>query len=190
MCQRLLVNSQDGYGEVALFGVAMQWFNAIMFLPTVAGRVVLPMLTGSVTSDNGADSKKLLLLAMRANAVITFPMAFVIALSSPWILPLYGPGFVRGWPVLVVAAFTAALLGVQAPVGNMVAATSRMWLGMVMNFGWALIYVGGSLWTARFGAIGIALALCGAYIAHGVWTFAFAIRQVHSLTVAQPESAT
>jgi O-antigen/teichoic acid export membrane protein len=135
ICQRMLVGAPDGFGEIALLGVGMQWFNAIMFLPTVSGRVVLPMLTGYVTSENSADSKKLLLLAMRANALIAFPMALVIAVVSPWILSLYGPGFSRGAPVLIVAVFTAALLGVQSPVGNMVAAVSRMWLGMLMNIG-------------------------------------------------------
>jgi O-antigen/teichoic acid export membrane protein len=163
----------------------MQWFNAIMFLPTVSGRVVLPMLTGYVTSENSADSKKLLLLAMRANALIAFPMALVIAVVSPWILSLYGPGFSRGAPVLIVAVFTAALLGVQSPVGNMVAAVSRMWLGMLMNIGWACVYIGVAFWTVTYGALGIAVAMCSAYIAHSIWTFTFAMRQVRSLSIAQ-----
>jgi len=186
----MLDGSPDGYSEIALLGVGMQWFNAIMFLPAVAGRVVLPILTGCVTNENSADSRRLLLLAMRSNAFITFPMAVVIAILSPWILSLYGPSFAGGSPVLAIAVFTAALLAVQSPVGNMVVAASRMWLGMLMNVGWAAVYIGLTFWTIAYGAMGVTIAMCCAYIVHSIWTFVFVVRQLHSLDMTTAKKGT
>ena len=43
--QALLANTPNGYAELAVLGISMQWFNVIMFVPGTAGRVVLPILT-------------------------------------------------------------------------------------------------------------------------------------------------
>lgn len=169
VCQALLANTPSGYAELAVLGVAMQWFNVIMLLPSIAGRMVLPILTEYVSSDNHVDSKRLLLLAIKANAVIALPMAGVIAALSPWIISLYGPEFQSGSLVLAIAVLTAALLAIMSPVGNMVAAASRMWLGVLMNLGWALFYIGFAYLYLEFGALGIAGAMGAAYLMHSIW---------------------
>lgn len=174
ICQAMLANTPNGYAEIALLGVAMQWFNAILFLPSTAGRVVMPMLTDYVTAGNRAGSKRLLVLAVKANALVAIPLAAVIAILSPWLLSLYGPDFRNGSMVLIIAVFTAALLAAQTPVGNIIAATSRMWLGMLMNIGWAAIYIATAFLLLERGASGVIIGLGLAYVVHAIWTFWFA----------------
>jgi riboflavin transporter FmnP len=57
--------------------------------------------------------------------------------------------------------------------GNLLSAQSRMWLGSIMNFGWATVYIFASyLLTSRgWGATGLATGLLIAYTAHLFWSF-------------------
>ncbi len=177
--QAMLANTPKGYAELAALGIAMQWFNVIMFVPTTTGRVVLPILTDHVTKKDDRRSRVILLYAMGANAIVAVPLAVIVGMLSPYIMSLYGKGFEHDYVPLVVAVVTAALLAIQIPVGNLLVAKSRMWLGSLMNLGWALIYVGMSYVLLDFGAIGVMAALGTAYSIHAVWLFAFARAALH-----------
>lgn len=185
ICQAMLANTQNGFAEMAVLGVAMQWFNAVIFVPAVAGKVVAPILTEYVSSGNHADSRRILILAINTNALVALPIAALLALLSPRILSFYGPEFQEGSLVLAISVVTAALFAIQAPVGNMIAATSRMWLGLLMNFGWAVVYVGVSFMLLGYGATGVFIGLGVAYIFHTIWTFLFAIIQFKLIDISK-----
>ncbi len=174
--QALLANTPNGYAELAILGIAMQWFNVIMFVPGTACRVVLPILTDHVTNSDYGNSRKILIYAMGANALVAVPLAVIIAALSPYIMSLYGKSFENDYIPLVVAVVTATLLAIQTPVGNLLVASSRMWLGALMNAGWALVYVGSAYFLLDQGATGIMVALGIGYIVHATWTFWFALR--------------
>lgn len=178
VCQAMLANTDNGYKEIALLGVAMQWFGAILFLPNISSRVILPMLTDYVTAENHANVKRILILAIKTNMLMTLPLVAAISVLSPWILSLYGPDFRDGYLVLTIAVITATLVGMMTPVGNLIAARSMMWLGMTMNLGWASIYVCLSYLSLNHGALGIIGALCVAYLSHSVWTVFWTRRQI------------
>lgn len=172
--QAILANTVNGYAQIAVLGVAMQWFGVILFIPGTAGRVILPILTDHMTKNDHASSRKILLYAMGANAIVAVPMAIIISVFSPNILKLYGIGFGSDYIALVLAVTTASLLAILSPVGTLLAASSRMWLGALMNAGWAIVYVGLAYFLAANGAIGIVVALGIGYIIHSSWTFWFA----------------
>jgi O-antigen/teichoic acid export membrane protein len=174
VCQAMLANTPEGFIEIAILGIAMQWFNVIQFLPSVAGKTILPMLTDYLVNQNHVDSRRLLRLAVKANAFVAIPLALMIALFSPLVLSFYGPDYQNSSVTLVIAAFTAALLAIQLPIGNMVAATSRMWLGVLMNTGWAIVYITAAYLSIERGSTGVIIGLCLAYMAHTIWTFWFA----------------
>ncbi len=175
IAQAMLANTPNGYAELAVLGIAMQWFQVILFVPATAGRVVLPILTDHVAKDDRAGSRKILLYAMTANALVAVPMAVAVGILSPYVLGLYGSGFEHQHASLVVAVATAALVAIQAPVGNLLAATARMWLGALMNAGWAAVYLSLVYLFRAQGALGVMVALGAAYLAHAVWTFWFAL---------------
>ena len=176
--QALLANTPNGYADLAVLGIAMQWFNVIMFIPGTAGRVVLPILTDHVTNNDYGNSRKILLYAMGANALVAVPLAVIIGVLSPYIMSLYGKSFENDYIPLVVAVMTAALLAIQTPVGNLLAASSRMWLGALMNAGWALVYVGLAYFLLDRGATGIMMALALGYVAHTIWVSAFTVNEI------------
>lgn len=176
--QALLANTPNGYAELAVLGIAMQWYNIIMFVPGTAGRVVLPILTAHVTDNDYGNSRKILLYSIGANAIIVVPLAVIIGLVSPYIMSLYGKNFENDYIPLIIAVFTAALSAIQAPIGNLLAASSRMWLGALMNAGWAVVYISFAYLLVGKGATGIIVALTAGYIAHTIWQSYFAVKEI------------
>lgn len=182
IAQATLANSPNGYAHLAVLGIAMQWFSFILFAPVSAGRVVLPILTDYVTRGDPANSTKIMLYAMSANALVAVPLAVAVSLLSPYIMSIYGPSYVHDNVPLILAATIAVLVAIQAPVGHLLAAKSRMWLGASMNLGWACVYLVLTLFLAERGSLGVLIALLVAYLAHAAWTFWFAARYVKDRT--------
>ncbi len=180
VCHAMLINKQDGREQMAVLGVANQWYFAMLLLPAAAGRIVLPVLVSTVVAGQLTRSAKVLLLGVLANAAMVLPFTLTLGLGSPLIMKLYGASYGREWPVLATVVGTATLVAIQTPVGSMVAASSRMWLGMMMNLGWAAVYITGSRLLLGKGALGIAEALLCAYAIHSLWTCAFAARQLRA----------
>lgn len=176
--QAMLAHTSNGYAELAVLGIAMQWFNVILFVPGTAGRVVLPILTDHVTKSDLRSSRQILLYAMGANALVAVPLAVIVGILSPYIMSLYGKNFEHDYIPLVLAVMTAALLAIQAPVGNLLAASSRMWLGALMNAGWAVVYVGVTYFLLDWGSTGVMMALAIGYIAHTIWVGYFTVKEL------------
>lgn len=180
MCQMLLVNSQNGYAQVAVLGVARQWFNAAMFVPNIAGRIVLPVLTEQLAIGKRAEAAKVLKLTVLANVAFALPLALVLAIVSPWLILAYGPEFEGNGVTLAVVGFVACLAVSAQPLGQFLAAENRMWTGAALNCGWALAYLLGAWAMSEKGAVGIVLAMGLAYVAHTGWVATLAFRRLHS----------
>jgi len=173
-CNAMLVNRPDGYGEMGIFSAANQWYAMLMFLPGILGGVVLPVLSDQLGQNKTKQSMKTLILAIKMNMLIVTPLVLVASIASPYIMSLYGEGFSDGWPTLVVVLMTAGLLAVQTPVGQIIAASGRMWIGFAMNMGWALTFIVSTLLLVDYGSVGLASARMLSYIIHATWTFGFA----------------
>lgn len=173
-CSAILVNRPDGYEEMGIFSVANQWYALLMFLPGILGSVVLPVLSEQFGQNNAKESLKTLILAIKMNLLIVTPLVLVTSIASPYIMSLYGESFRDGWPTLVVVLMTAGILAAQTSVGQIIAASGRMWIGFSMNMGWALIFVVSTLLLVDYGSLGLASARMLSYIFHAIWTFGFA----------------
>lgn len=177
----MLVRTSNGFAEMALLGIAMQWYNAIMFLPNYAGRIVLPILTSIHIEKRNSDIVNVIKLGVMANLLVTIPVSLGVALLSKIIMMTYGSGFIEGWPVLTLAALVAVIVVGIAPAGQYLAAVNRMWVGLMMNFAWAIVFLLSAVVLVPYGAIGILASFGLAYVAHGVWSFVYARRHILSI---------
>lgn len=178
VCQALLTGLPGGYAELAVLGVAMQWFNVMIFLPSLAGRVVLPILTEHFVSGHRGQSAKVIKLAMISNIIAAAPVAIVIAIISPYIMNTYGADFRGGTSALALIGLVAVLYVSALPAGQILAAADRMWLAAGMNLGWAVIYLGSAYVLTSYGATGIVAAMGIAYFFHSIWTGIYSLRQL------------
>jgi O-antigen/teichoic acid export membrane protein len=174
----MLVSQPHGYAEMGVLNAANQWRTAILFLPGLIGQVVLPLLSSLQGTQNRHATRRILLGAIALNAVFVSPALLVIFFLKNRIMALYGPGFASRGPVLMILAIVAALVAIQAPVGNIIAAMSRMWIGALMNLFWAIVLLVSAWLFLRRGweADGIAAAYLTAYLVLAIWTFWFAGR--------------
>lgn len=169
-CQVMLANTPGGYAEVAILGIAMQWFNAVLFIPTAVGRIILPVLTERLAVSEHYQVKKVIKVTTIVNVSIAFFVATVIIIISPMIVSFYGSEFKDGWLTLSMISVVAVLVVGAMPVGQFLAASNRMWLGAGMNFTWAIIYLVLGWTLSNKGALGIVIAMGLAYVAHTIWT--------------------
>jgi O-antigen/teichoic acid export membrane protein len=175
ICNALLVNQPGGYGEMGIYSAANQWYAMLMFLPGLLGGVVLPVLSERLSQKDTSQSMKTMVLAIKANAILVLPLVLIASIASPYIMGLYGEGFRGGWPTLIVVLLTTGLLSIQTPVGQIIAASGKMWVGLTMNMGWALVFISGTVLLVDKGSLGLATARAFSYIIHATWTFGFAI---------------
>ena len=172
-CSAFLANRPGGYSELGVYNAANQWQQVIQFLPGLLGTALLPVLSDKCGRGDWTGSLAVMWKMIRIYAVIVFPLAAGLALASPWIMRGYGESFAGGSGVLVLSVITAALVAVMNPLGHLLAAGNRMWIGFWMNTGWGAAMLAASWWLVRWGAEGLAAARLAAYLLHGVWTFGY-----------------
>lgn len=173
LANTMLVNQHNGYAELGVFNAAFQWRTAMLFLPQMVGQVALPMLSSLNGKNSHASARRVVAGAIGVNALCVLPVIVPILFFSRRIMSLYGPGFSsEGW-VLIITAFTAGLYAIETPVGDIIAATNKMWVGAYMNLGWACALLSSAWILLRhgWGAGGLATAYLIAYTVHGLWTF-------------------
>jgi len=173
-CTAMLVNQPNGYAEMGIFNAANQWFMALLLLPIVMGQTVLPILSERLAVGDKVSCTKILSFSIKINSFVIMPLVLIGCVTSQFIMRFYGTSFADSWPTLIVVLLTGGLLAIQTPVGHIIAASGRMWIGWLMNSGWALVFLGLNTILIKEGALGLALARGGAYAIHAIWTFAYA----------------
>jgi O-antigen/teichoic acid export membrane protein len=167
----LLVNQPNGYNEMGIFDAANQWFMAILFIPGLIGKIVLPLLSNLNGDNKNVQYTKVLKFSIIVNGGIALIVAIVISSISPWILGSYGTGFEQGYMVLVYLAFSAVLVSINNVVGQIITSKGKMWTGLFFNVLWALAMVLFSWYFIMrgLGAEGLAIAYLLSYGLHSVW---------------------
>lgn len=195
-CSALLVNRHNGYAEMGVFNVTLNWFNAILFLPTVLGQVVLPLLSSQTAEASHDGQKKVVALAIKASAIAVIPITLLIACASPLIMSLYGPGFREGWPTLVLAVLTSAILAMQSPSIQSITASGHMWPLFFTCVGYSVLCLGLTFELVGWGALGLATARFLGFLANGACVLWLATKYGRGntssrdvVTALQPESA-
>ncbi len=171
-----LYTGPDGAAQSAIFAAANQWRAVLLFVPTVFGQFVTPIIAERLAGGARAEANLTLKLAMVIAAAVALPVGVALAAASPLVMAGYGPGFREGWPVLALIVATGALLAVQTPVGAAIAGAGRFWLGAAMNAGWAAAMLAAALWLQPWGALGLAGAYLVSYVVHSIWAFGWAAR--------------
>lgn len=183
LCVAMLANRTNGFAEMGIYNAANQWFSALLFLPGIFSQVILPVLSERLGENDTAMSAKILSATIKANALVILPMVIAGSAAGSLIMKSYGDGFAGGWSTLVVVLITAGLVAVQVPVGQIIAASGRMWTGFGMNLGWALVFIFSTHVFVGSGAFGLASARCISYVFHGLWTFWFACFTIRRIQI-------
>jgi O-antigen/teichoic acid export membrane protein len=107
---------------------------------------------------------------MKLNGLIVVPVALGLSIFSPWVVSMYGADYGHSWLTLVAAVWTVAIMGIITPIGDVIAASGHMGLGLIANSAWAMVFVVSTLFLVHWGSLGLASSRLIAYVAHAVWT--------------------
>lgn len=174
-CATMLVRRPNGYSEMGAFSAANQWFNAAIWLPMMIGTVALPMLSEQLGTNDKANSVRLLWMSVKINGALVLPIVAIGCLASRYIMMSYGKGFGSEWPTLCVVLITAGVISLEFPVGQLLSASGRMWLGFSSIVGWGAVFLGANALLLRWGSFGLASARLLAYSAHAIFIFPYVI---------------
>jgi O-antigen/teichoic acid export membrane protein len=135
------------------------------------------MMSEQFGGTDGAATARTLRIGIGLNAFVCIPAGVILLILSPYIMALYGAEFEAGSGTMDIVVLTAMLLAVQAPVGQVIAASGRMWMGAAMNLGWAFVFLFSTylLVSSGYGAFGLALGRGIAYLVHAAWTLGYAV---------------
>ncbi len=156
VCSAMLVNRPHGFSEMAVYNVATQWRQLLLFLPGITAQVFLPIMASQASLNQGVTSQKLF---AKTNLLVTVPVLLGMMFLSPVIMALYGGDYSEAWPVFVVVQLATFAQIIQAPAVTAWAADGRMWTNLFANIFWgsALIILSRAL--IKFGALGLSGAL-------------------------------
>ena len=168
----VLVNQPDGFAQLGIFNAAYQWRNPILLTAAVMGQTSMPIMASLTSAADSVRLRKVLFGAIGSSAAVAGPIAVILILARDFVMGLYGPEFAASGDVLAVVAVAVFIMAVQGPVGQLLAASGRMWLGAMMNLAWAAVFLVSAviLVPSGGGALGLAWAYLVAYLAHTVWT--------------------
>jgi O-antigen/teichoic acid export membrane protein len=173
-CATLLVAYPNGYTELGVFYAANHWRTAILFIPTALTSIAVPVLSNLVGESQNERYRRVLFLTAATNLMATMAVAIPVAVFSPKIMAIYGPGFAGQGAVLVWLALSSVLMTVGTVAGNVVISRDRMWVGFGLNAIWAVCILLSTSLLAKDGANGLALAVFASYCLHGVTTTIYA----------------
>lgn len=173
ICCSMLVNQPDGYAEMGIYNAANQWYTILIFIPSILGQVVLPVLSQHIGNKEIDNSLKAMIISMKSNILIVLPIALLACAGSPIIMSLYGSSFKNGWPTLIIVLISTCLVSIYTPVSNMIMASGKMWIIFIMNFGCAVIFIISTMLLVHKGALGLATARGISYIFQTLWILFF-----------------
>ncbi len=173
-----LVRSPHGYEQMGVYSAANQWRTALTFIPYVAGQVLIPLIASMRAGGDHKGLRSSLKMAIGFNSLCSSPLLICLVFFAHRVMSFYGPQFADAYAVLYLTGLTGAIISVQMPVGNFFAACGHMWVGAVVNVGWAVVLLISSWFLIQhgYGAWGLALAYLIAYSLQTLCTFWFAAR--------------
>jgi O-antigen/teichoic acid export membrane protein len=178
----MLIHQPGGFDELGVLNAAIQWRTMLLFLPGIIALVSIPILAERHGNEGYGAMAQLLKHLLIVTSFVMVPATILVCIFSPVIMQQYGVDFAGTGTVLVLIALSALFMGLSVPVGNMIAASGRMWVWFLMNLGWAIVLIGCARVLLPWGALGIAVALLAAYSVHLIWTTWYAMRVISSGT--------
>jgi O-antigen/teichoic acid export membrane protein len=174
VCNALLARQPEGYAELGLYAAADKWRVLIVFVPTYAFSMTVPVLSNLHGEGDETGFRKVFRANLRLSGGLALSAAAVIVVLAAPIMAVYGKSFRGGQVVLMVLAFSAVAEVLRAILGQPLIAARQMW----WRFGFDLLLVAllvGLAWVfiPRWGALGLAVSYAAAYMATCLALFLF-----------------
>ena len=170
ICNAMLVNRANGYAEMGIFSAADQWRNALLFLPGIVARVLLPILSNhsQESAEKPSPFSNTLEAGFAAGIAVAFPLVTLFSFGGPLIAGAYGKDFAGMTLPLAGVLYAAGVVAIGTPVGTAVQAKGAMWQAVANNFLWAAALLASFHFLIPRGAAGLATSYAASYFSIAV----------------------
>lgn len=178
-CNYTLVNQKSGYQEMAVFDIANQWRNTILFIPAALSQIALPLLASNL--KNKEEYKVIFKKNLKLNLYIAIFFVISFVILAPVIISFYGPKYSNALAPMIVMFITTGFIAVNNVIGQAIASQGKMWLGFFVNCLWAIsLIISNYILVVYFklGALGISIAYLISYSFHSLLQFIYIKRKL------------
>lgn len=164
-CQAILVNQADGYAQLGLFNAAAR----IKQLPeSIAGLLMVPLMPILSDLHGRRDVEgygRILRAAFGIYALVIVPVSLLQAAVPSLTLMPFGSEYSTSPGLVRFLMLHAVMVGLYAPLGQVIASAGRMWVGFFHNLAWGIICLLLAGWLIpAWGAAGLAASQAVAFL--------------------------
>jgi O-antigen/teichoic acid export membrane protein len=159
----MLTRQPQGFVQLGLFAAAFSWGNVVALLPSQVTGPSLPILSNLFA----AGHREAFLTLLRRVAIVIVGLSACVAVPMTLfprpIMAAYGPGFVSGWPVLLVVLAAYSIAPLSGLFRSILASTGRMWWQLGHSVIWGGTLLAAFSLLAERGALGLAFSYLAAF---------------------------
>lgn len=157
------VANAAGLDESAIYTTSIQWFAAVLLVPTAIGSAYYPILLNSINSIESTINTMRDLRSQCNRATVIMLIAAII--SIPLLVMFYGLSKYTATWTFIMVFIAGGIAGVQISNVNLILASGKFTSAAILNAMWSISYIALSYLfvTLGYGAIGAALALIMTY---------------------------
>ena len=167
----ILVNSPAGYGAMAGLDIIRQWYSAVLFIPTIAGRVVLPMLSNLCNQTESRSYNKVLMYSLFVNVGTAILIGLLLYLFSPILFSMYGTVFSDLKHPFGIMLIVAVIFVGNSIVGQIILSKNYAWWGFLFNSIWATVFIFLNIYFVKnhtMGILGVTFSYLISYLLHSI----------------------
>ncbi len=183
--QTMLARQPGGYGQLAILNATNVWYTAMLAVPGYVVNAGLPLLSEALVRRDRTPAPMFAFLQLALNLGLTALPALLLMPLASYAMALYGPAYGEEGGSFRLAIVTSVLVAATSSLSNVLVATQRLWLGFLLNAGWAGIFVGCTSVLLYAGATGLLTARLIAYAFHVLACSAVACYVLRSNTDAR-----
>lgn len=153
----ILIKSENGYSELAIFTAASTYRTLITLIPGIISRVYTPLICRSRIENQNNYIKYI-----RENMLISFLIAcaacFFVIFLGPFLMGIFGKGFNSNMIVLSILGIVSVLDVFIASLYQIIFSLGKMKYQLIISLVWGLvILVGAKILCTSHGANGLAI---------------------------------
>lgn len=165
-CNTFLVRQPGGYSQLGLYTAADRWRLLILFLPTSAFGMLVPLLSNLYGSSGHQQFQRVFRANLLLNSGLAAIPSILVMIFAKAIMAFYGTSFRVGWPTLMILAISTIPEAANNVYMARLISVGRTWCRFGLDVGLAIAAIFlASLWIPKWGAAGLAAAYGTAMLA-------------------------
>lgn len=162
VCDALLVNQQNGYGQMGIYSAAIIFQTTLLFISSTISKPFLSMLSNMQEDLSDNLARMNIMTSWCLGIVVAVPL-FCFPEIGQFIFGKEYVGLQFRQTMSLITFFTCVIMYKEG-LARVLAAKSLMWWGFLSNAVWAIILVIAAFLLVPLGAIGLAGSYALAYI--------------------------